>query len=115
MEAAQFLDLFQALPEVVDEGFFNMDGSSGSDLQNFALIASPSLAEIRDAVFFLKRGSSPGTDGFVRCLLSFHLAYNWSRCGLCCDPLLLHKSVAPCLQQLLPYLNPQIKSAHQLH
>lgn len=60
-----FPQLFQSAPSNPDESL-NMVGPSISNEQNQQLTAIPTAAEIRKAVFSLKKSSSQGPHGFTR-------------------------------------------------
>lgn len=49
---------------IPDEGLFNMEGPSVTAEQNHFLMATPSPSEIKEAIFGLKRNSSPRLDRF---------------------------------------------------
>ena len=59
-----FSNLFQANSVIPDEGLFLLAGPTVSKAQNQFLVAILSPEEIRNAVFHLKKSSSPGPDGF---------------------------------------------------
>lgn len=59
-----FSNLLQATSVILDEALFQMEGPFVSEEQNKILTATPSPADIREAVCKLKRSSSPRLDGF---------------------------------------------------
>lgn len=60
-----FMKLFQPHQCLNDPDFFNIEGPSDSNEQNNMLLAIPDQTEIKNAIFALKRSSSPGPDGFT--------------------------------------------------
>lgn len=61
---AHFSILFQHASTTIDHALFDIVGHSISDHHNKFLCDVPSLQEIHDVIFSLKRNNTSGPDGF---------------------------------------------------
>lgn len=114
-ESKPGLGLHKSSPPVMDDSMFTMAGPAIIEEQNAYLTAVPSNSEARQAVFHLKKWSTPGLDGCTcRWIFYLHMVHHCKRCHLSHHSLLLHRLASSILYYILHCPNPKEPLPHHL-